>query len=136
MKADGTILGLRAQIVCPLGTALVNSAAVTPYNHARLLPGAYVIPACDIESRGAFTTTAPIGAYRGAGRPEAAFLIERLMDEAARARLAASPCPRPSSTPPWTRWRPSASATWTCRSPPRKSGGRFTPLTLPTRATR
>jgi len=83
--ADGAILGLRARIVCPLGTALVNSAAVTPYNHARLLPGAYVIPACDIESRGAFTTTAPIGAYRGAGRPEAAFLIERLVDEAARA---------------------------------------------------
>ncbi len=85
VSADGAILGLRARIVCPLGTALVNSAAVTPWNHARLLPGAYVIPACDIESRGAFTTTAPIGAYRGAGRPEAAFLIERLMDEAARA---------------------------------------------------
>lgn len=84
VSADGAIAGLRARITCPLGTALVNSAAVTPWNHARLLPGAYVIPACDIESRGAFTTTAPIGAYRGAGRPEATFLIERLMDEAAR----------------------------------------------------
>ena len=84
VRSDGAILGLRARIVCPLGTALVNSAAVTPSNHARLLPGAYVIPACDIECRGAFTTTAPIGAYRGAGRPEAAFLIERLVDEAAR----------------------------------------------------
>ncbi len=84
VKADGTILGLRARIVCPLGTALVNSAAVPPWNHARLLPGAYRIPACDIETGGVFTTTAPLGAYRGAGRPEAAFLIERLVDEAAR----------------------------------------------------
>ncbi|MBI4588066.1 MAG: molybdopterin-dependent oxidoreductase [Candidatus Rokubacteria bacterium] len=85
LRADGTILGVRARIVCPLGTALVNSAAMPPWNHARLLPGAYVIPTCEVESRGTVTTTAPVGAYRGAGRPEAAFLIERLMDEAARA---------------------------------------------------
>ncbi|MFQ5521210.1 MAG: xanthine dehydrogenase family protein molybdopterin-binding subunit, partial [Candidatus Methylomirabilia bacterium] len=81
---DGQITGLRARVVYPLGTSLVNSAAVSPWNHARLLPGAYVIPACEIEATGALTTTAPIGAYRGAGRPEAAFLIERLVSEAAR----------------------------------------------------
>jgi carbon-monoxide dehydrogenase large subunit len=83
--ADGRITGLRARIVCPLGTSLANSAANSPLNHARLLPGAYTIPACDIEVSGVFTTTAPTGAYRGAGRPEATFLIERLVDEAARA---------------------------------------------------
>ncbi|MFQ5898740.1 MAG: xanthine dehydrogenase family protein molybdopterin-binding subunit [Candidatus Methylomirabilia bacterium] len=81
---DGRITGLRARVLYPLGTSLVNSAAVSPWNHARLLPGAYVVPACEIEAAGALTTTAPIGAYRGAGRPEAAFLIERLVDEAAR----------------------------------------------------
>jgi carbon-monoxide dehydrogenase large subunit len=85
VSRDGRITGLRGRVVYPLGTALVNSSAVSPWNHARLLPGAYVIPACHIETTGAFTTTAPIGAYRGAGRPEAAFLIERLVDEAARA---------------------------------------------------
>src|SRR5581483_6355202 len=52
---------------------------------ARLLPGAYVIPACDIAVSGAVTTTAPVAAYRGAGRPEACFYIERLIDTAARA---------------------------------------------------
>ncbi len=82
---DGKIAGLRGRVVYPLGTSLVNSAAVSASNHARLLPGAYVIPACQIEAAGALTTTAPIGAYRGAGRPEGIFLIERLMDEAARA---------------------------------------------------
>ncbi|MBI4610919.1 MAG: xanthine dehydrogenase family protein molybdopterin-binding subunit [Candidatus Rokubacteria bacterium] len=82
---DGKIAGLRGRVVYPLGTSLVNSAAVPPFNHARLLPGAYVIPACEIQATAAFTTTAPIGAYRGAGRPEAAFLIERLVDQAARA---------------------------------------------------
>ncbi len=85
VSADGRIAGLRGRVVYPLGSALVNSAAVSPWNHARLLPGAYVVPACDIETTAAFTTTGPIGAYRGAGRPEAAFLIERLMDAAARA---------------------------------------------------
>ncbi|MBI3457309.1 MAG: xanthine dehydrogenase family protein molybdopterin-binding subunit [Candidatus Rokubacteria bacterium] len=82
---DGRITGLRGRVLYPLGSSLANSAGVSPWNHARLLPGAYVIPACQIETSGAFTTTAPIGAYRGAGRPEAAFLIERLVDEAARA---------------------------------------------------
>ncbi|HEV8675092.1 MAG TPA: xanthine dehydrogenase family protein molybdopterin-binding subunit [Methylomirabilota bacterium] len=85
VAADGRITALRGRVVYPLGSSLVNSAAVSPWNHARLLPGAYVVPACDIETAGVFTTTAPIGAYRGAGRPEAAFLIERLVDQAARA---------------------------------------------------
>src|SRR2546428_7011444 len=57
----------------------------TPRNHVRCLPGPYAIPDVDIEAIGAFTSTPPVGPYRGAGRPEAAFLIERLVDEAARA---------------------------------------------------
>jgi carbon-monoxide dehydrogenase large subunit len=84
LDADGRITALRARIQAPLGAALLNAAAGSPWNHARLLPGAYVVPACDIEVVGALTTTTSVAAYRGAGRPEACFAIERLMDTAAR----------------------------------------------------
>jgi carbon-monoxide dehydrogenase large subunit len=85
VDADGTIRGLRARIEAPLGAYLSFSASTNPRNHARCLPGAYAIRDVDIAVAGAITTTPPVGAYRGAGRPEAAFLIERLVDEAARA---------------------------------------------------
>ncbi|HET7340559.1 MAG TPA: molybdopterin cofactor-binding domain-containing protein, partial [Methylomirabilota bacterium] len=85
LEADGTIRGLRARIAAPLGAYLSFSASTNPRNHARCLPGAYAIRSVEIEVTGAITTTPPVGAYRGAGRPEAAFLIERLMDDAARA---------------------------------------------------
>jgi len=85
LDAGGRITGLRATITSPLGSSLMNAAAGTPWNHARLLPGAYVVPSCDITVNGALTTTTPVAAYRGAGRPEACFFIERLMDSAARA---------------------------------------------------
>jgi carbon-monoxide dehydrogenase large subunit len=61
------------------------AAPGSPSNHARCLPGAYVVPSCEIAVEGALTNTAPVSAYRGAGRPEACFVIERLMDTAARA---------------------------------------------------
>jgi carbon-monoxide dehydrogenase large subunit len=85
LDADGRILGLRARIVSPLGASLMFAAPGSPWNHARCLPGAYVVPSCDITVEGALTSTAPVSAYRGAGRPEACFAIERLMDTAARA---------------------------------------------------
>ena len=85
LDAEGHITALRARVVSPLGGALMNAAAGPPWNHARLLPGAYVVPACEIAVTGALTTTAPVAAYRGAGRPEACFFIERLMDTGARA---------------------------------------------------
>jgi len=85
VDADGRIAGLRARITSPLGTALMNGAAGPPWNHARLLPGCYVVPACEISVTGALTTTTPVAAYRGAGRPEATFVMERLIDTAARA---------------------------------------------------
>jgi aerobic carbon-monoxide dehydrogenase large subunit len=85
VSSDGAILGLRARIACPLGPAIVYTMAATPRNHTRCLPGPYAIRDVDIVTTGAFTTTPFIGAYRGAGRPEAAFLMERLVDEAARA---------------------------------------------------
>jgi len=85
VDAQGRIAALRARITAPLGSSLMNAAPGSPWNHARLLPGCYVVPACDISVTGALTTTAPVSAYRGAGRPEACFVIERLMDAAARA---------------------------------------------------
>ena len=84
LDAGGRITGLRARISAPLGSSLMNAAGGSPWNHARCLPGAYVVPACDITVSGALTTTTPVSAYRGAGRPEACFFIERLMDTAAR----------------------------------------------------
>src|SRR5262245_7713217 len=85
LDADGRILALRARIVSPLGASAMFAAAGSPWNHVRCLPGAYVVPSCDITVEGAVTSTAPVSAYRGAGRPEACFVIERLMDTAARA---------------------------------------------------
>ena len=85
VDADGRLRGLRARIEAPLGAYLSFSASTNPRNHARCLPGAYTLRDVDIQVAGALTTTPPVGAYRGAGRPEAAFLIERLVDEAAHA---------------------------------------------------
>jgi aerobic carbon-monoxide dehydrogenase large subunit len=84
VDAQGRILGVRARIVFPLGSELVFSGAVPASNHGRTLPGAYVVPAVDIETGGTYTTTMSTGPYRGAGRPEGIFLMERLLDEAAR----------------------------------------------------
>jgi carbon-monoxide dehydrogenase large subunit len=82
---EGRISGLRARILYPLGTDLVPSVGTPAWNHLRSLPGPYVIPTCALEVAGLLTTTAPTAAYRGAGRPEGTFLIERLMDAGARA---------------------------------------------------
>ncbi|PYM96889.1 MAG: xanthine dehydrogenase [Candidatus Rokuibacteriota bacterium] len=84
LDAEGRIKGLRARIRQPLGATLAVTVGGTPQNYGRCLPGPYLVEHVDIESVGVFTTTPPVGAYRGAGRPEAAFLIERLVDEAAR----------------------------------------------------
>jgi len=84
LDADGRILGLRARIASPIGAAAMFAAPGSPWNHARLLPGAYVVPSCEIAVEGAVTNTTPVSAYRGAGRPEACFVIERLIDNAAR----------------------------------------------------
>jgi carbon-monoxide dehydrogenase large subunit len=85
LAEDGRILALRARVQCPVGSSLQATASATALNHGRCLPGPYRVEHADIESLGVFTTTPPVGPYRGAGRPEAAFLMERLVDEAARA---------------------------------------------------
>ena len=63
---------------------LSQFAPYIPYLGAVLSPGVYDIPVCHIRVRGVYTNTIPVDAYRGAGRPEAAYVIERLVDHAAR----------------------------------------------------
>ena len=85
VAADGRALGLRAQLEFPLGHWLPFSAAVPGRNAGRILPGPYRIDAVNIDLAGRLTSTAAVGIYRGAGRPEACMLMERLMDRAAAA---------------------------------------------------
>jgi carbon-monoxide dehydrogenase large subunit len=83
-KRDGTILGLRARTVANMGGYLQAFAPVSAtILHVFIVPGAYHLPAYDVEVKAVYTNTTPIDAYRGAGRPEAAYLIERMMDRLA-----------------------------------------------------
>jgi carbon-monoxide dehydrogenase large subunit len=83
---DGKILGLRVKTTANLGAYLSTFASAVPtYLYAPLLSGQYDIPQIYCEVDGVYTNTAPVDAYRGAGRPEATFVIERLMEIAARA---------------------------------------------------
>ena len=84
LGADGEMLALRARCVADLGAYLYTTTAVAPITAAKLLTGCYAIPAAEVEVVGAATTKVPTGPYRGAGRPEAALAIERLVDVAAR----------------------------------------------------
>lgn len=85
VDADGTFLALEARIEAPVGPWLPNSGLVPAWNAARILPGGYDVPTVDIKTRAVPDARGPMGIYRGAGRPEAACLMERLVDEAARA---------------------------------------------------
>ncbi len=83
--ADNRILGLKVHTVANLGAYLSTFASSVPtYLYAPLLSGQYNIPAIYAEVDAVYTNTAPVDAYRGAGRPEATFVIERIMEVAAR----------------------------------------------------
>src|SRR5207249_3921438 len=84
LDEDARILALEVDIIADMGAYLSAYAPFIPYLGAGMAPGVYDIPACHVRVRGAFTNTVPVDAYRGAGRPEAAYLIERLVDVAAR----------------------------------------------------
>lgn len=88
--AAGRALSLEATVSAALGHRLTYSAAVPARNAARCLPGPYAVASVVACAEGRRTAEPAIGIYRGAGRPEAAILLERLMDEAAR-RLGLSP---------------------------------------------
>ena len=89
--ADGKIIGLRVKTVANLGGYLSLFAPCVPtYLYATLLSGQYDIPAIYCEVTGVYTHTTPVDAYRGAGRPEACYLVERMLDIGAQA-LGADP---------------------------------------------
>ena len=77
-------LALDIDLVADMGAYLSQFAPFIPYLGAGLSPGVYAIPACHVRVRAAYTNSVPVDAYRGAGRPEAAYVIERLVDIVAR----------------------------------------------------
>ena len=85
VKNSGVITGLKVDTIANLGGYASLFATVTPtYLYAPLILGLYNIPAAFCNVKAVYTNTAPVDAYRGAGRPEATFLIERIVTEAAK----------------------------------------------------
>ena len=85
LDADGNITGLRTKTYASLGAYLSNfSTCVPTYLHGTLMQGLYTSPAVHVDVTAVVTNTVPVDALRGAGRPEATFSIERLVDTAAR----------------------------------------------------
>ena len=82
---DNRILGLRVSTHANFGAYMsLFSSSVPTYLYATLLSGQYNIPAIYAEVMGVYTNTTPVDAYRGAGRPEASYVVERMMETAAR----------------------------------------------------
>jgi len=85
LDKDGIFLGLRILTLANMGAYLSTFAPCVPtYLYATLLAGVYKTPVIYCNVKAVFTNTVPVDAYRGAGRPEATFLLERLVDVAAR----------------------------------------------------
>ena len=84
LDGDGRMLGIRARLVADTGAYLHQTTAFPPHTMGMLMTGAYDIAAADIEVVGARTDRVPTGPMRGAGRPEACYLLERTVDAAAR----------------------------------------------------
>jgi aerobic carbon-monoxide dehydrogenase large subunit len=85
LDGNGKILALRARTIANLGAYMSTfSSSVPTYLYATLLSGQYDIPQIYCEVDAVYTNTVPVDAYRGAGRPEATFVVERLMEVAAR----------------------------------------------------
>ena len=84
LDGEGRMLGLRGGLTADLGAYLLTTTAIPPHTAATLLTGCYDIPAASVRVVGRRTNKVPTGPYRGAGRPDAAYLIECLVDDAAR----------------------------------------------------
>ena len=80
-KKDGTLLGLRCTVHAGMGAYLSTAAPGIPtILHGLMLSGVYTLPAVKEDVHGIYTNGTPVEAYRGAGRPEATFMLERMMD--------------------------------------------------------
>ncbi|MDX1374232.1 MAG: xanthine dehydrogenase family protein molybdopterin-binding subunit [Burkholderiales bacterium] len=85
LDADGRFTAVRARVVANSGAYASASAFTIPTSGgSRCITGVYDLPCYHLETRVAYTNTAPVVAYRGAGKPEFTYLIERLVDRAAR----------------------------------------------------
>jgi len=85
LDAQGNFLALRVHTIANMGAYLSTFASSVPtILYATLLAGQYKTPAIYAEVKAVFTNTAPVDAYRGAGRPEATYVVERLVETAAR----------------------------------------------------
>ena len=85
MDAKGNFLALRVKTIANMGAYLSTFASSVPtILYATLLAGQYKTPAIYAEVKAVFTNTAPVDAYRGAGRPEATYVVERIVEQAAR----------------------------------------------------
>ena len=84
LNAQGRFVHLQANMNFPVGAWLAFSAVVPARNAARILPGPYLLGSIDIAAQAAMSNAAAVHIYRGAGRPEAALLMERLVEMAAR----------------------------------------------------
>jgi aerobic carbon-monoxide dehydrogenase large subunit len=90
LAEDGTFLAMDVDLMGDMGAYLSTFGPYIPHGGAGMLPGLYDIQTFHCRVRTVFTNTVPVDAYRGAGRPEAAYVIERLVDAAAR-KLALTP---------------------------------------------
>lgn len=85
LSDDGEFLALRVRTDANVGAYAAAHASASPINNLGSLAGVYRTPAIHVRVTGVFTNTNPTGPYRGAGRPEASYVIERLVDMAAEA---------------------------------------------------
>lgn len=81
--AEGHILALEALTQHNLGCRLGPATGVSPFLSARMLAGPYAMPAAHVRVQGVFSNTRTTTSYRGAGRPEATYFLERMLDKAA-----------------------------------------------------
>ena len=85
MDKTGKFTALKVNTIANMGAYLSTFASCVPtYLYATLLAGVYTTPLIYCNVKAVFTNTAPVDAYRGAGRPEATYLLERIVDKAAR----------------------------------------------------
>ena len=85
LEKDGTFLAIRTETMANMGAYLSTFATSVPtYLHGTLMAGNYATPQIYVNVKAVFTNTVPVDAYRGAGRPEATFQLERVIDKAAR----------------------------------------------------
>ena len=85
LDKDGKFLGMRVRTIANLGAYCMDGTANSPLANLGTLAGVYTIGAFDVEVTAVFTNVTPLKAYRGNGRPEAAYVIERLVDACADA---------------------------------------------------